>query len=124
MIGGDSCGQPELAGARAPSKAPIPNQFRAGWSSSLESLCMRNEIKAEILHIAACLEDGEAHVEHRILKGQTICHGGRQSMQTSWAELAIGARIKTKTNNNTSKTRLRICQPVFFASGLYRRPSE
>jgi hypothetical protein len=43
----------------------------------------------------------EEYVEHRILKGQTICHGGVESMQTS---AAIDARIKIKINNKEIKT--------------------
>jgi hypothetical protein len=43
----------------------------------------------------------EAYVEHRILKGQTICHGGVASMEK---RAAIDARIKIKTNNKEIKT--------------------
>ena len=43
----------------------------------------------------------EAHLGGRILKGQTICHGGVEIMQTS---AAIDARIKIKTNNKEIKT--------------------
>jgi hypothetical protein len=43
----------------------------------------------------------EAYVGSRILKGQTICHGGVEIMQT---RAAIDARIKIKTNNKEIKT--------------------
>jgi hypothetical protein len=36
---------------------------------------MRNEIKLEILHIAACEEEEKRMLRDRILRGQTICHG-------------------------------------------------
>ena len=43
----------------------------------------------------------EAHLGGRILKGQTICHGGVEIMQK---RSAIDERIKIKTNNKEIKT--------------------
>jgi hypothetical protein len=77
----------ELSEAQAPIimiHHPPSQKFRAA-ALNPSGVGMRNEIKAESLLIAACLEDGE-HVQHRILKGQTIA-------------MAAGNRCANKNKN-------------------------